>query len=314
MEAAEVDVHGFPLPPCYSDEEILALARQNQAQSIFFDWLKFAAGRAVIFAFMIETQASVRSVPHIQYAVTTGLLNRIGRLGRSVVQVAHDEENDIGEVAMIMQRCIFESCTTLTWLCMDHSADRFVQFLASSWQEDMKFKKHIEAQISSNNGEALPVETRLLQTISNREVATGLSEATLKAIKSKPNLRDMLSAIHDKVYINSSQNFKDREYFTSQTMGSHAVHGSWANLLANFLEEAGEFKFAPRATAIETDLSQFADIAKNILQACISFTLWRFQDSIENRQHVADLGVCLSEIHRQFLLIKEDEEQRRLEN
>ena len=187
-------------------------------------------------------------------------------------------------------------------------------FLADSIQIDLKLKKHIDAQIAQKNGEALPVERRLLKTIENRQRATGLADEALRSIKQLPNLKVMLGDVHKAVYTNSSLILTDRTYLMGQTMGSHAVHGSWANLVANFLIETEDFVFAANGEIIETDLSQFADISLCILEACLTFVLWRFDDRNDASQTAEDLEFCRAEIHRQFLLIKDNEELHRLEN
>jgi Family of unknown function (DUF5677) len=314
MEAAETDDDGFPPVPLYSDDEVIALARRNEAQIVFFDWLKFASGEACKLAFMLESQPLLRPVPHIQYAVTTGLLNRICRLGRSIIMMTREQDNDLGEAVMVLQRSIFESCIRLSWLCLDSSSGPFDQYLADSIRNDLKLKNHIDAQVAQNNSKTLPVESRLLKSIENRQRATGLSDKALESIKALPNLKVMLGDVHKAVYNNSSLNVTDRTYLMGQTMGSHAVHGSWANLVANFLNETDEFVFTANGEIIETELSQFADISLCILEACISFILWRFNDHSAASQTADDLQFCRTEIHRQFLLIKEDEELRRLQN
>lgn len=308
MVGAETDEDGFAPVPIYSDEEVLALSRRKEAQIVFFDWLKSATGEACKLAFMLESQPLLRPVPHIQYAVTTGLLNRICRLGRSVIIMTREQDNDLGEAVMVLQRSIFESCIRLSWLCLDNSSVRFDQFLADSIQVDQKLKKHIEGQIARNDGEILPVESRLLTSIENRQRATGLSDTALRSIKQIPNLKDMLVSVHGAVYNNSSPMITDRTYLMGQSMGSHAVHGSWANLVANFLEETDNFVFKANGNIIETDLSQFADISLCILEACITFVLWRFNDSDAARETAEDLAFCRTEIQRQFLLICEDRE------
>lgn len=124
---------------------------------------------------------------------------------------------------------------------------------------ELEFKQIIENNISKR-GEAVPLEQRMLKSITNHIKESGLSIEQIKSAKKLPNLDTIADSIgFDRLF-----------YFVTQKMGSHHVHGTWPSLLIHYLREndvEARYKFGPRDHDCSTHINQFMLVPRIVLDA-----------------------------------------------
>jgi hypothetical protein len=103
-------------------------------------------------------------------------------------------------------------------------------FLADSVKKDIELKGEIIKNISSRNGKPVEIENRMLRSIQNTVETTGMSESQILGQKKWPDLKTICNKI----------GLSDDAYVSLQKMGSHAVHGSWTDLVVHQLEKEGD--------------------------------------------------------------------------
>jgi hypothetical protein len=81
-----------------------------------------------------------------------------------LANIALSHEGKFGETTAIVDRCIFETAVKIVWLCEDPSQEKFDQYLAEGLKTDLEFKAQIESNIAARNGQAQPIETRMLRS------------------------------------------------------------------------------------------------------------------------------------------------------
>jgi hypothetical protein len=178
--------------------------------------------------------------------------------------VALSHEGRFGETTVIVDRCIFESAAKIIWLCTNPDPEKFTRYLADGLKKDLEFKQHIEEKISGRSGDILPIEKRMLSSISNAISAAGLTAEEIENAKRLPDLGSILSAI----------GASRLTYVIMQKIGSHHVHGTWTSLLFHYLEEepgGAEGTFVPRGHDCPTHINQYMVISSLVLEALAQY-------------------------------------------
>jgi hypothetical protein len=146
--------------------------------------------------------------------------------------IALSSDGAAGESTQLLDRSIAESAIKIEWLCHKNSDDSFRRYVADGIKNDLKLRQHIDDNIASRNGTRYPIETRMLGSIQRTIDLSGLSEQEVLSMKKIPDFSAMCRDL----------NFDDLIYTVLQRMGSHAVHGTWTDLVANYLQfENGRF-------------------------------------------------------------------------
>ena len=97
-----------------------------------------------------------------------------------------------------------------------------------------------------------------------------LSQLSALEVVEAKKLPDLASMVRD-------LGIPDFYYLAIQRMGSHAVHGTWTDLLSCYLtDENGQLR--PRDHDVDTEDVQFLALARFVLLAMISFLLYITQD------------------------------------
>jgi Family of unknown function (DUF5677) len=191
--------------------------------------------------------------------VLIGLLNRCARL--MVANMRLSCTRRYGETTRLLDRCIAESAIKIRWLCRANQSERFIAFLADSLKKDLSLKELIDANVIKRGGSRLVIEARMLRSIQKCIDLAGLSEAEARAAKKLP---DFASICRD-------LDLGDEFYLTIQRIGSNPVHGTWTELVANYLDHEHGRGFSPRDHDVETQDVQFVVIARLVLAAITAF-------------------------------------------
>ncbi len=150
----------------------------------------------------------------------------------SSLKLAHDQK--CGETVAILARCIAESTITLQWLCKVGTDDAFLRYLSKGLCTDMHLSKLIDRNVQDRSGKVLRIETRMQESIDRCFKEARLSEEEVRTAKRLPDLKAMCDAL----------GYPDELYVGIQRIGSHAVHGTWPDLLFHYVkpDESGWFE------------------------------------------------------------------------
>ncbi len=178
-----------------------------------------------------------------------------------------------GETTRLLDRSISESAIKVQWLCHKDSLERFRRYLANGIKQDLMLKKQIEQNINNRDDNVLVIEERILTSIKK---VLDLSELTEEEVNNAKPLQDFASMCNDLEY-------GDVLYTSVQRMGSHAVHGTWSELVFNYLEHENG-KFHPRNHEISTQDAQFIIIIHLVIDALKAFLKYATSDVPDRRE------------------------------
>lgn len=253
------DTFKFPNPPDITEDLLQQCHDSGDFSPVFFEWYKYVAVVANVFASIRQDSPAVRSFPHPQYAALVGLLNRCTRLMHSNVALSH--EGLFGETTAILDRCIFETSVRIIWLCRQQSNQAFTRFFAEGLKTEIALKEKISANITARGGEALAIEQRMLGSIERCIRTSDLTEAQIVESKKLPDMATMIESLkHDHLM-----------YIVGQKLGSHHVHGTWPSLLFHYLDRDDDGTWHPRDHNCRTHVNQYVFVPLVVLAAVIAF-------------------------------------------
>lgn len=254
----------------------------HESGGIAFELYKEAC-RVVAFAahLLDETAATQGGLPRNQ-AICAGLMVKISKFMLAVVQLSTGD--DRGEIVSALNRIIFESSISLEFLARSKDDKYFDQFVDFSLGPERELHDQIQANIAARSGEVLPIEKRLLDSISYTCAASGMKieEVQRKHRDWGENVRERLKALG-----------KESLYATVYRMPSHAVHGTWPDLFTQHLaydETTKLFKPETKWTRVGSRL--LAPIALLALDAADPYLERFFPASPERdslRERIVDL-------------------------
>src|SRR5882672_5749559 len=137
------DQHDVPSSPKFTDDDWRKCRDSGDYCPMMFEWYKFVGALCNFFACIRPDSSAVRSIPALHYFILVGLLNRCSRLMLANVALSH--EGLFGETTALIDRCIFESCVKIGWLCQSDSDERFVRFLADGLRTEVELKAKIKS-------------------------------------------------------------------------------------------------------------------------------------------------------------------------
>ena len=265
MSAPMFDLVGElpPLPEIEADA-LAACTTPQGAMPVMFQWYLHVCRLAHQVACLPPLTPGSAPLDHIGSSVTRGLLNRCARLMNSTMKLTHDRE--CGETSRILARPIGESAIVLRWLCKQDSSEALIRYVSSGLKAELKFKDQIKKEHQARGGDLLVIEARMLATIQRWIDDTGLTEEDIRLAKNLPDVAAMFSAVdHSRT-----------EYVVHQCIGSHFIHGTWVDLLMNYLvkEDDGQYRLKTRKESLP-DFSLLMVTAMLVLNAIEDFlSLW----------------------------------------
>lgn len=263
--------HDAPQPPKITDEDMRKCRESGDYCPIFFEWYKFVGALCNFFASIRQDSPAVREIEPLHYAVLIGLLNRCSRLMLANAALSH--EGLFGETTGLIDRCIFESCVKVMWLCHKNTAESFTRFVADGLKTELELKAKIKSNIATreDNG-TLEIEKRMLASIDRAVASSNLTESQIADAKKLPDLAAMIDGMgHDRLM-----------YIVFQKLGSHHVHGTWPSLRMHYLEQNEDGMLRPRDHDCATHVDQYISILFALLDAMKAYIRFIFssQDDV----------------------------------
>ncbi len=260
--------------PTFSDELTEHCKQSRDFRPILFEWYKYVGTLCSTISCISPDSPAFQKVHPIYYAVLIGLLNRCSRLMLANVRLSSTKK--YGETTSLLDRSISEVAIKVQWLCHKNNADSFIRYLADGLKKDLILKEQIDGNIRNREGNILVIEQRMLDSIQNCLSLSGLSKQEVTDARKLPDLASMFNDL----------GYGDVLYTSIQRMGSHAVHGTWSELVFHYLEYEEE-RFYPRDHEIDTQDAQFIVIIHLVLGAMESFLRYVIAD-VSERSEIID--------------------------
>lgn len=254
----------LPDAPVITEEDMQRCRDTGDFSPVLFEWYKFVGGLCVTFANLLQNSPPVRKdIGGRDYGILIGLINRCARLILANVALSH--KGNFGESTSILDRCIFESCVVLIWLCNSKIKDKFERYIASGLKTELELKSEVQKSIKARNGVVLNIEKRMLNSVEECLSEADFDEEKIKNTKALPDIASMLDSIgHQRI-----------SYTTGQKIGSHHVHGTWVGLRNHYIELAKDGTYRTKQ-ASETHINQYVYITYIVLQSLSNFVNYVF--------------------------------------
>jgi hypothetical protein len=256
-EAVEREInspaHEFLVEPTEVTGELLRQCREKED----FTELAFKLYRETgcvlsVVAHAYIGQPGSKMALKLEQAICAGFVIRIVKFMISVVQLG--EQADRGEVILALNRSIFESAVNLRVLVLKNSYDEFIK---SGLSVERELYDLIASNIQARGGEVLPIESRMLESVQHTFDRSGCKLEDVNA-KFKPWGGGMRNRLKDIGWAEA--------YVSMERIPSHAVHGTWVDLLFHHLKPA-DGRFAPDATWLSIDSRYLNPVCIVVLEA-----------------------------------------------
>lgn len=244
----------LPQIPTITQEQLEQCRTSGDYCPILFEWYKFTGELCNFFARLRPDSPAFIQIEPLYHGIFVGLLNRCSRLMLANIKLSH--QGLYGETTAIIDRCIFESCIKIIWICNKKSTERFQQFIADGLKTELRLKEKINEKITSRENKKLVIENRMLESIDKYISSSNLTEEEIKDIKKLPSLFDMVTEVQD-----------DLSYIIGQKIGSHHVHGTWPSLFMHYLSLDKNGFYAPRDHNCATHENQYVIMPLFVLRA-----------------------------------------------
>lgn len=272
------NIFEFPTPPDIAADQLQQCRDTGDFSPVLFEWYKYVAIVANLFASIRQDSPSIRKFPHPHYAALVGLLNRCARLMHSNVALSH--EGLFGETTAILDRCIFETSVRIVWLCRQPTDEAFARFFAEGLKTELALKGKINANVAARGNGVLAIERRMLDSIERCIQTSDLTEKQIEESKKLPDMASMIESLK-----------RDRlMYIVGQKIGSHHVHGTWPSLLFHYLDRDDGGTWHPRDHNCRTHVNQYVFVPLVVLAAVTAFIEFTFDnpDDVEPIRGVID--------------------------
>lgn len=253
-------------------------------EPLFFEWYKSVISVLNLISGIQPDSPAFQCADPRHYYVLAGLMHRCVRLMTSNIALSHGGK--FGETAAIVDRCLSESAIRIQWLCAERSNERIIQFLTDSLRPELEFEALINENIRLRDGNAHPIETRMLNSIEKHFEAADVSRSQIQSSKRLPDHATMLKSLGRERLV----------YVVMQRMGSHHIHGTWPSLLSHYLAPIDQFpgyEFGPAHRSPQMHINQYVFSALVGLEAAIAYV--RFFIPSEDSDRLETLCLELSE-------------------
>ena len=175
-------------------------------------------------------------------AICAGLLVRLSKLMTSVVKLSSGIEH--GETVQVLNRCIIESIVNVRYLMLKDSNEVYDRFVKNGLRPERELHDAIHENIRLRDGQRLAIEEGMLKSILAKCESSGVTidEIDVKAGSWGGSFQDRVKAL----------GFGEKAYTILQGIPSHAIHGTWMDLLNNHLLRV-EGGFEPNFDHTQTD-------------------------------------------------------------
>lgn len=266
----------FDDPPIFSEEEKEECRISGDPMPIIFEAYKYVTKTIVtIAAIDIIGSSGCYQRQNLHSAVTFGLANRCARLMCSSVELTQNARNR--EAFSVLQRSMLESAIKLMWICQDDHENRIKNYLADGLCADLEFEDLIRNEITQNDNISSLNETQLLRSI---QFSLDTSKLTREFIRPGGKRKQRPCHLPNMHNIMNQLGFDRIAYVVQQRIGSHAVHGTWSDLLDNYIDYNSETDtFIPRFDQNVPRAGQYVGIALFILNAFSAYSQFIFTNA-----------------------------------
>jgi len=266
-----------PDPPQIDENEMQKCRETGDYSRVFFEWYKYVASLSSIFANLKQATPSVRKdISKRDYGILIGLLNRCARIMLANVALSH--KGEFGESTMILDRCIFESCVVLTWLCTStNTEDRFNRYIASGLKTELELRDQVQKAVSARGGKKRNIEYRMLEMVKGCLAEAGFDEEKVTNTKGMPDMASMLHSLGQPRFA----------YTAGQRVGSHHVHGTWVGLRNHYIDLADDGAYHTKPFS-PTHVNQYVYISFSVLDALSCFVDFLFKRSEEDKNVIME--------------------------
>ncbi len=277
--------------------DISNIETMDGVEEAAFELYKETAILVAVIANLYEGDVPAEMALDRNRAVCAGLLVRIAKFMMAVIQLTAKDRR--GEVVLVLNRCILESAINLEFLVTQNSDQLFDRFVKNSLGPERELYDVIQTNIRARNGQVLAIEDRMLTSVERVFRLSGVKfdEVQPKYSEWGQNFRERLKAL-DKEYM----------YLFLQRIPSHAVHGSWIDILLHHVDgdvETG--KFSPHPEWARADARLLLPIATLLLETVGAYVTRYFPEPdrlqlIKDR--ISDLSArihSIDELHERLM-------------
>jgi hypothetical protein len=132
------------------------------------------------------------------------------------------------EISEILSRLIFETAVTIRYFIANQEPETVESFIKYALRFERELWDEIQNNVEQRNGVILPIEDRMLQSITR---ASELSGYSIEEI----DLKDRSNWAGKNLYQKSKEVGWDKLYLASFGGMSNSVHGSWTDLYGHHL-------------------------------------------------------------------------------
>jgi hypothetical protein len=265
----------YPPYPQFTSDLVDKCKSTRDFMPLLFEWYKYVALITNLVA-SIRISDSKHSV--VQLAILRGMLNRCSRLMSSSLRLAATGRH--GESVRVFTRLVTESAAKIEWLASRNSDSDFKRYLAGGLKAEVKLKEQIENNIAARNGKTIEIEKRMLGSITRYMKLSGLSD---DEILHTPDVPDLASMYRD-------LNLSDEQYVSLYRLGSQYIHGTWSDLLTNYLRVDDQGNFVLRDHDVIPDQSEFSATCLVILRSLSTYVIFLFDDLDLRQVHLDYFG------------------------
>ncbi|MEN9999363.1 MAG: hypothetical protein RI922_2353 [Bacteroidota bacterium] len=229
-------------------------------------------------------------------AVIAGNLVRIVKLSTSFLENVCNHKL---EICSIINRCLAETYINLRYILEEDETNSSRNFIKKSLIQEKELWESILDNIKSRNGEILPIEERMQNSI---KISFDDSDFDLEEVQRSHKWK----SIKNRAAILGSDQFYSIYYGIS----SHSVHGNWQDILMNNLERSEDgFKInlewrMPRPQIVDgpiaLNLSLIKSVTENLYERPTTFSMNVKNKTDELMQYQNEL----SSYHEKWLLKK----------
>lgn len=219
-------------------------------------------------------------------AICAGLLSRISRLMMSVLKLSTGTEH--GETVQILNRCVLESSVDIQFLLKKDDNTIYDRFVKAGLKSERDLYDIIKS--NTNQRDALEIEQGMLASINRvcEQSGVKIEDIDPKAGSWGGSYWDRLKAIG-----------LEDSYPILQGITSQAIHGSWSDLIRNYLNK-GDGGYEPKPDHIQTDGEMFGPMALFATNAAKAYlrTYFDLTSSEPLVQRLDDLQQRLDRVER----------------
>ena len=250
----------FDEPVAVTEEVLQACSTEGACSPLAFELYKETATVVAVCSHLYVDSGREAALPRNQ-AVCAGLLVRIVKFMTAVAHLI-SEDADRGDVVFALNRCITESATDVRFLAIKNDEQIFDQFVGASLSSEREFYDVIQKNIKARGGEILPIERRMLDAIDR---VCRLSGVSIRDVD--PRMRNWAGGLRSRLIAIGMGD----GYPMLQRIPSHAVHGTWVDLVQHHLSEVNGDGFKPDPTWSHVDSRLMLPLCLLVLTAARTY-------------------------------------------